>query len=90
MPTLSRNEYSWTKHASVFYLESPAGVGYSFCDYTNCTSNDVQAADDASTFLQTFFGKLFPEFQASKFFITGESYAGVCKCKPALRPQQHK
>eukprot|EP00937_MAST-01D_sp_MAST-1D-sp2_P001838 g1838.t1 len=75
-PRLTQNEYSWTKHASVFYLESPAGVGYSYCDYANCTSDDVQAADDATAFLQSFFGDLFPEFQSNDFFITGESYAG--------------
>ena len=72
-PKLAQNEWAWTKHASVFYLESPAGVGYSYCDYANCTSNDVQAADDASIFLQKFYGELFPEFSHNKFFITGES-----------------
>ncbi|XP_027938198.1 serine carboxypeptidase-like 45 [Vigna unguiculata] len=74
---LLKNEFSWNKEANVLYLESPAGVGfsysanYSFYDYVN----DEMTARDNLVFLQRWFTK-FPEFKNNDFFITGESYAG--------------
>jgi hypothetical protein len=75
-PRLFYNEYGWTKHASVLYLESPAGVGFSYCDYDNCTATDTSTAEDSYNFLLGFYEK-FPELKARDFYITGESYAGV-------------
>ena len=41
----SRNKYAWTKNATVVYLETPAGVGYSNCgDPLECDFNDINAA----------------------------------------------
>ncbi|KAG2563566.1 hypothetical protein PVAP13_8KG327004 [Panicum virgatum] len=40
--TLLLNEYAWNKAANVLFLESPAGVGFS---YTN-TSSDLIVGDD--------------------------------------------
>jgi len=39
------NEYSWNTAANVLYIESPAGVGYSYCGNTaDCTFNDVTSS----------------------------------------------
>jgi carboxypeptidase C (cathepsin A) len=39
------NEYSWNTAANVLYIESPAGVGYSYCGNTaDCTFNDDTSA----------------------------------------------
>ncbi|MGH0129439.1 UNVERIFIED_CONTAM: hypothetical protein FKN15_002202 [Acipenser sinensis] len=38
--TLYLNEFSWNKVANVLYLESPAGVGYSYSDDKNYQTND--------------------------------------------------
>lgn len=77
---LMRNPYSWTKQANMLILESPGGVGYSYCAAMkaggNCNNTDISTAAAARAALQNFFVK-FPEFKQNKFFITGESYAGV-------------
>mgnify|MGYP002803544019 FL=1 len=77
---LMRNPYSWTKQANMLILESPGGVGYSYCAAMkaggNCKNTDISTAAAARAALQDFFVK-FPEFKKNNFFITGESYAGV-------------
>ncbi|XWS58978.1 hypothetical protein CRYUN_Cryun08bG0080900 [Craigia yunnanensis] len=75
--TLTKNEFSWNKEANMLYLESPAGVGFSYSAnnsfYTNL--NDEVAARDNLVFLERWFVK-FPQYKNRDFFITGESYAG--------------
>ena len=76
---LSPNPYTWNNMANVVLLESPSGVGYSYCaasTTTGCVNSDVSTARAARVAMQEFF-KAFPEFAKSDFFITGESYAGV-------------
>lgn len=78
---LMRNPYAWTKQANLLVLESPAGVGYSFCAAMkaggNCNNTDISTARAARAALQDFFRTKFPELRNNSFFITGESYAGV-------------
>lgn len=62
----------------MLYLESPAGVGFSYSD-TNTdyyTANDTRTADDAFMFLTKWF-QAYPEYKNYKFYISGESYAGI-------------
>lgn len=40
--TLEENPFSWNTVANVLYLESPAGVGYSYSDDRNYTTDDDQ------------------------------------------------
>lgn len=40
--TLYENTFSWNKIANVLYLESPAGVGYSYSDDRNYATDDDQ------------------------------------------------
>merc|ERR1711935_82771 len=75
---LMRNPYAWTKQTNLLILESPGGVGYSYCAaYPNCANTDISVAAAARASLQDFFKTKFPELKGSKFYITGESYAGV-------------
>ncbi|KHN05141.1 Serine carboxypeptidase II-3 [Glycine soja] len=75
--TLYRNKYAWNEVANVLFLESPAGVGFS---YSNTTSDydhsgDKPTAKDAYVFLINWLER-FPEYKTRNFYITGESYAG--------------
>ncbi|XP_014452524.1 lysosomal protective protein [Alligator mississippiensis] len=74
MPYL--NPYSWNKVANMLYLESPAGVGYSYSDFTQSSISDNQVAEDNYQALQSFFAK-FPAFRNNDFYVFGESYGGI-------------
>ncbi|XP_038717871.1 serine carboxypeptidase 1-like [Tripterygium wilfordii] len=75
--TLFRNDYAWNNVANVIFLESPAGVGFSYSntrsDYNR--SGDKTTAADAYTFLVNWLER-FPQYKSRDFYITGESYAG--------------
>ena len=72
-----KNPYSWNTHANVFYIEQPAGVGFSLCPVASeCVFDDQNSADDNLLGLQSWFAK-FPEYKNHDFYITGESYGGI-------------
>ncbi|XP_012699348.2 serine carboxypeptidase 2 [Setaria italica] len=75
--TLSRNRHAWNNVANVIFLESPAGVGFS---YSNTSSDydkrgDERTAVDSYVFLLHWLER-FPEYKGRDFYIAGESYAG--------------
>jgi len=75
--TLRLNLYAWNKVANVLFLDSPAGVGFS---YTNTSSDELTVGDkrtgeDAYRFLVRWLER-FPEYKERAFYIAGESYAG--------------
>ncbi|KAM6942590.1 lysosomal protective protein [Xenentodon cancila] len=82
--TLYENKFSWNTIANVLYLESPAGVGYSYSDDEKYAIDDNQVADDNYEALQSFFAK-FPNFTRNEFFIFGESYGGIYAPTLSLR-----
>ncbi|XP_059659730.1 serine carboxypeptidase 1-like [Cornus florida] len=75
--TLYQNNYAWNNVANVIFLESPAGVGFSYsntsADYDH--TGDKSTAKDSYTFLINWLER-FPQYKNSDFYITGESYAG--------------
>ncbi|KAL5569284.1 hypothetical protein UlMin_025859 [Ulmus minor] len=74
--TLYLNPYSWNKLANLLFLESPAGVGFSYSNTTSdYTVGDQRTAEDAFTFLVNWFER-FPQYKHRDFYIAGESYAG--------------
>ena len=73
---LTENQYSWNKVANMIFLESPAGVGYSYSDSGNYTHDDDSTSANNLLALKSWFVK-FPEYKNHDFYLTGESYAGV-------------
>ncbi|MFQ6654189.1 hypothetical protein Gotur_025268 [Gossypium turneri] len=75
--TLFRNDFAWNNVANVIFLESSAGVGFSFSntysDYDN--AGDTTTAIDTYTFLVNWLER-FPQYKSRDFFIADESYAG--------------
>lgn len=63
--------------ANVLFLESPAGVGFSYSNTTSDYSNsgDKITAKDNYAFLLNWLER-FPEYKNRDFYISGESYAG--------------
>ncbi|XP_047937684.1 serine carboxypeptidase 1-like [Salvia hispanica] len=74
--TLWYNKYAWNRVANVVFLESPAGVGFSYSNRSSdYVTGDSKMAADAYTFLVNWLER-FPEYKTRDFYITGESYAG--------------
>lgn len=75
--SLYLNPYSWNKLANILFLDSPAGVGFS---YTNTSSDisqsgDRRTAEDSYIFLLNWLER-FPQYRNREFYISGESYGG--------------
>jgi len=75
--TLFANRFAWNKVANVLFLESPAGVGFSYSNTTKDyeTRGDKNTAEDNYAFLVNWLER-FPEYKNRPFYISGESYAG--------------
>ncbi|CAA7405911.1 unnamed protein product [Spirodela intermedia] len=75
--TLFRNPFAWNSVANVLFLESPAGVGYSYsnttADYRSC--GDRRSAADTLVFLVNWLER-FPEYKRRDLYVAGESYGG--------------
>ena len=75
--SLVSNPFSWTKLASLVFLEQPVGVGFSYgTDPAEMLSfNDYRAATDNLQVIRAFFAR-FPERSGLPFYIASESYGG--------------
>ncbi|KAF0902205.1 hypothetical protein E2562_014445 [Oryza meyeriana var. granulata] len=87
---LTLNPDSWNKEANILFVESPAGVGFS---YTNTTTDlarfgDNLTAHDAHAFVVNWLER-FPQFKGHDFYIAGESYAGHYVPQLATKIVQH-
>ncbi|VFQ74427.1 unnamed protein product [Cuscuta campestris] len=73
---LRRNPKSWNKASNLLFVESPAGVGWS---YSNTSSDynggDASTARDMRIFMMKWLNK-FPSYKTRDLYLTGESYAG--------------
>ncbi|XP_059630560.1 serine carboxypeptidase-like 42 [Cornus florida] len=73
---LRRNSKSWNKASNLLFVESPAGVGWSYSNTTSdYTCGDASSAMDLHIFMMKWYDK-FPAFKSRDLFLTGESYAG--------------
>ena len=67
------SNYSWNTEANLLYIESPGSVGFSFGP-VNSSDESVQA--DNLKALEHFFD-MYPVYRKNRFYIAGESYAGI-------------
>ncbi|GJT02855.1 serine carboxypeptidase-like protein 40 [Tanacetum coccineum] len=75
--TLYRNEFAWNQVANVLFVESPAGVGFSYSNSSSHYRNygDRLTAADNYVFMLNWLER-FPEYKERDFYISGENYAG--------------
>lgn len=74
--SLSFNKYAWNQVANMVFIESPAGVGFSYSDSkADYTTGDAQTAIDNYNLIQAFFTR-FPEYKNNDLYLTSESYGG--------------
>lgn len=73
---LRRNKMSWNKASNLLFVDSPAGVGWSYSNTSSdYTCGDSSTAMDMHFFMMNWYEK-FPAFKSRDLFLTGESYAG--------------
>ncbi|THU66353.1 hypothetical protein C4D60_Mb05t13250 [Musa balbisiana] len=76
--SLYLNKFSWNREANLLFLESPAGVGFSYANVSSDLQSvgDERTAQDALAFLIRWMSR-FPQYKHREFYISGESYAGT-------------
>ncbi|CAN8313910.1 unnamed protein product [Cochlearia groenlandica] len=77
LPSLISTSYSWTKEASIIFLDQPVGTGFSYS--TNPIADkpcDTREAKQTYEFIQKWL-KDHPEFISNPFYVAGDSHAGI-------------
>lgn len=78
VPELTINPNRWSMNTTLIFIESPAGVGFSYSNTSSdyATNDNITAADSLESLVQ-FFTVKFPSLATNDFYIWGESYAGI-------------
>jgi len=69
------NQYTWNVNASMLFIDSPVGTGFSYVKNQDYPTNEPTVAGDLLIFLQTWFTQN-PSYAKNPFWIFGESYGG--------------
>uniref|UniRef100_A0A0E0MF37 Uncharacterized protein n=1 Tax=Oryza punctata TaxID=4537 RepID=A0A0E0MF37_ORYPU len=76
LPRLRYHPYSWTKVASILFVDSPVGAGFSFSqDPNGYDVSEVSSSLQIVKFLYRWFDG-HPEYRANPFYVGGDSIAG--------------
>ncbi|KAF7143061.1 hypothetical protein RHSIM_Rhsim05G0091800 [Rhododendron simsii] len=77
LPKLKNYPYRWTKAASMLYLDSPVGAGFSYArNPEGWHSSDTKSAEQSYQFLGKWMIE-HPQFLSVQLFIGGDSYSGI-------------
>ena len=68
------NAYSWVANATVIWLDSPGGVGFSIDTENRMWTDDITSLYNYEALKNVL--KRHSRFQKNRFYLTGESYAG--------------
>ncbi|KAK6916309.1 Peptidase S10, serine carboxypeptidase, partial [Dillenia turbinata] len=75
-PTLKLNPYSWTKVASIIFVDEPVGTGFSYANNSqDYTISSTFAAEELYTFLIKWLIN-HPQFINNPLYVAGDSYSG--------------
>jgi cathepsin A (carboxypeptidase C) len=66
---------SWNSNASIFFIDQPIGVGFSYAEHGESVGTTEDAAKDIAAFVSIFFEN-FSKFKGRAFHMAGESYGG--------------
>ncbi|VAH94727.1 unnamed protein product [Triticum turgidum subsp. durum] len=76
LPRLVQNPLSWTKMASIIFLDSPVCSGFSYArDPKGCDVGDYSSSLQVQRFLNKWFTH-HPQYLSNPFYLGGDSYAG--------------
>ncbi|KAL6868130.1 hypothetical protein ACP4OV_014975 [Aristida adscensionis] len=76
LPRLRYNPFSWTKAASILFIDSPVGAGFSFSrNPKGYDVGDVSSSLELMTFIRKWFNEHM-DFLTNPFYLGGDSYAG--------------
>ncbi|KAK6916310.1 Peptidase S10, serine carboxypeptidase [Dillenia turbinata] len=76
-PKLKLNPYSWTKVASIIFVDEPVGTGFSYA--TNSQGYNISstlAAEELYTFIRKWLIN-HPQFINNPLYVAGDSYSGL-------------
>ncbi|XP_058217086.1 serine carboxypeptidase-like 17 isoform X1 [Rhododendron vialii] len=77
LPKLKYYPYRWTKAASMIFLDSPVGTGFSYArNPEGWHSSDTKSVEHSYQFLGKWMIE-HPQFLSVQLFIAGDSYAGI-------------
>ncbi|EEE59865.1 hypothetical protein OsJ_12450 [Oryza sativa Japonica Group] len=76
LPRLVYNQYSWTQMASIIFLDSPVGSGFSYArDSNGYDVGDISSSLQVVTFMKEWLND-HPRYRSHNFYVGGASYAG--------------
>jgi carboxypeptidase C (cathepsin A) len=75
--SLRLHPFSWNKVSNMLFVESPAGVGFSYSDNAkvDLSTDDDFVAEDNYNVLLSFYER-FPEYRSNDLYLSSESYGG--------------
>ncbi|KAF7142059.1 hypothetical protein RHSIM_Rhsim06G0063200 [Rhododendron simsii] len=77
LPTVVTNPNSWTKGASMIFVDLPVGTGFSYPRTSAAAhSTDLQTCAQAYEFMRKWLID-HPEFISNLFYLAGDSYSGI-------------